>query len=137
MANKTLTKANITFRITEGKEEPFSELDDGSKLTQGAFTMAYQGDIEGEGILAEIKHYKPDGSAAIYGFECFTGRVDGRAGSFVLEHVGKFENGVVKSKRAIVPNSGTGELKGICGQADFQSGPADQFPMTLEYGFEC
>ncbi|WP_396954462.1 DUF3224 domain-containing protein [Niallia sp.] len=59
-----------------------------------------------------------------------------KSGSFVLEHVGKYENGVLTSNRTIVHGSGTGELTGIQGEVNFESGSAEEFRITFNYYFE-
>ena len=128
-------RANATFRIARGKEKPFSAIKDGPKLTQGTFTTVYRGDLQGEGILSELKVYYSETSATIYGLERITGRLGGKSGSFILEHDGTFENGVLKSKRTVLPGAGTGELVGLRGHITLQSGSAEEFPVTFDYEF--
>ena len=47
--------------------------------------------------------------------EVFNGRLDGRKGSFALQHNGTMENGSFELNVVIVPGSGTGDLQGITG----------------------
>ncbi|MGE7933847.1 DUF3224 domain-containing protein [Viridibacillus arvi] len=129
-------QANSTFTLIEASEKPFSEFEGGPKLTKGNFKMAYVGELQGESILQELKCYLADGSATVFGFEQFTGSLGDRSGTFVLEHVGKFENGVLTSKRNVVIGSCTGDLIGLKGEVNFQTGSAEQFTITLEYRFE-
>ena len=84
----------------------------------------------------ELKCYLTDSSATVYGFEHFTGHIGDKPGWFVLEHVGKFENGVLRSKRTVVKGSGKVELTGILGEINFESGSAEEFQITLNYYFE-
>ncbi len=128
--------AQARFTLTHWQERPFSEAGDGPSLTRGSFVIAYQGDLQGEGVLEELKVYFADGSATIYGIERISGGVGGRAGSFVLEHVGTCRNGVVTSKRTVVPGSGTGELQGLRGVIDVVSGQAAAFAITFHYCFD-
>ena len=83
----------------------------------------------------ELKNYLNDKKATVYGLERFTGAISGKTGSFVLEHSGKFENGAVTSTRKIVVGSGTNELAGIQGEAQFNSGESKEFHLTLTYYF--
>ena len=129
-------QAKATFKLTQANEVPFSEVEGGTKLTQGSFTMEYSGGLQGEGILQELKCYLPDGSATVYGLERIIGCIGDKSGSFVLEHVGKFEEGVLTSQRKVVKGSGTGEWTGIVGEINFESGSAEVFTITFNYDFE-
>ncbi|MBC7456802.1 MAG: DUF3224 domain-containing protein [Bdellovibrionaceae bacterium] len=62
--------------------------------------------------------------------------IKGRTGSFVMEQIGLFSNGILLSKRIILPKSVTGDLKGLKGEANFNSKDADSFEITFEYYFE-
>ena len=128
-------RASATLRIKRGKERPFSMVKDGPKLTQGIFTTIYRGELQGEGILAELKVYYSESSATIYGLERITGTLAGKSGSFVLEHDGTLENGVLKSKRTVLPGAGTGDLAGLRGQITLQSGADEKFSITFDYDF--
>lgn len=55
------------------------------------------------------------GAAGYVAMELVTGRVDGRAGSFVLMHNGIIDSGKTTLTVTVVPRSGTGELTGITG----------------------
>ena len=48
--------------------------------------------------------------------EKVTGVLDGRAGSFVLQHTGTMNRGEPSLSIAVVPDSGTGELVGLTGK---------------------
>ena len=54
--------------------------------------------------------YQSEASAVFVGLEVVTGEVNGKSGSFTLQHNGKFENGIASSQFTVVSNSGTGEL---------------------------
>jgi hypothetical protein len=129
-------QAKSTLKIKHGKQIPFSEIAGGPKLTKGSFISAYHGELQGEGVLEELKCYFTDAFATVYGLERITGRIGDKSGSFVLEHLGKFEHGILTSKRTVIPGSGTGDLQGIRGEIDFTSGSAEEFPITFTYSFE-
>ena len=129
-------QAHSSFKLIEANEVPYSEANGGPKLTKGNFEMEYIGELQGKGELQELKCYLTDGSATVYGFERITGSIGDKVGSFVLEHVGKYENGVLTSKRTVVQGSGTGELTGILGEINFESGSAEEFKISLNYYFE-
>lgn len=56
------------------------------------------------------------GSAGYVAMELVTGTLDGKAGSFVLQHSGSMDRGASTLSITIVPDSGTGELAGIAGK---------------------
>ena len=60
------------------------------------------------------------GSAGYVAIENFIGSVGGKTGSFVLQHHGLMTRGEAELTVTVVPDSGTGELRGISGQLDRQ-----------------
>ena len=61
------------------------------------------------------------GSAAYVAIEYFAGSVDGKSGSFVLQHRGIVNRGDAQLSVTIVPDSGTGELAGISGPLEIDN----------------
>jgi hypothetical protein len=55
------------------------------------------------------------GSAAYVAIDRVTGALDGRKGSFVLQHSGSMKRGAPSLSVMVVPDSGTGELQGLTG----------------------
>lgn len=127
------SEANATFRMTEWNESPYDEMENGPKLSKVTVAKNYEGDIVGEGKLEYLMVYTSEMQAEFVGLERFTGQIGDKSGSFVLKHTGTFENGVVKSDWRIVPGSGTSDLADITGEATFESGHAEQYPITLRY----
>jgi Protein of unknown function (DUF3224) len=56
------------------------------------------------------------GSAGYVAIEVVTGTLDGRRGSFALQHMGVMNRGAPTLTVSVVPDSGTGELEGISGK---------------------
>lgn len=56
-----------------------------------------------------------DGSAGYVAIELVTGTLDGRSGTFVLQHSGTMNRGAPELTITVVPDSGTGELAGLAG----------------------
>ena len=65
-----------------------------------------------------------EGSAGYVALEHVTGKLGGRAGSFVLQHSGTMARGAQRLSVTVVPDSGTGELAGLAGRMgiDFSGG---------------
>ena len=55
------------------------------------------------------------GSAGYVAIDHVTGNLEGRKGSFVLQHSGSMNRGVPTLSIMVVPDSGTGELAGLTG----------------------
>ena len=125
--------ANAWFLIKNWDEKPYSEGRDLPKLTRATVTKTFTGDIEGEGQVEYLMMYRSDGSAAFVGLERVVGRIAGKAGSFVLQRSGRFEDGVAKESYSVVPGSGTGELQGLRGEGTSAVGHGSEHPVTLSY----
>ena len=61
-----------------------------------------------------------EGSAGYVAIELVNGELNGKQGSFVLQHFGIMGKGEHSLTLEVVPDSGTGELKGLYGTMDIQ-----------------
>jgi hypothetical protein len=125
--------ANARFAIKKWDEKPYSEGQDLPKLTRARVTKTFTGEIEGEGEVEYLMMYRGDGSAAFVGLERITGRIGGKAGTFVLQRTGVFEGGQAKESYTVIPGSGTGDLKGLQGDGSSAVGHGMEHPFTLSY----
>ena len=77
----------------------------------------FHGDLEATSkgaMLAAMGCVK--GSAGYVAIERVNGTLDGREGSFALQHSGTMTRGVQELSVTVVPDTGTGELTGIAGR---------------------
>jgi hypothetical protein len=125
--------ANARFALKGWDEKPYSEGEGLPKLTRAAVTKTFTGDLTGEGHVEYLMMYRSDGTASFVGFERVVGSVAGKAGSFVLQRTGVFENGLAKESFVVVPGSGTGELQGLRGEGTTAVGHGTEFPFMLNY----
>ena len=125
--------ANARFAIKSWNETPYGESDASLRFTRASVAKTYTGDIEGEGKVEYLMMYRPDGSAAFVGLEQVVGRMSGKAGSFVLQRTGVFENGQAKESYSIVIGSATGELEGLSGEGTSAVGHGLEHPFALSY----
>ncbi len=130
------SRATGTVEIKSWDEKPFAESGAGTKITLASVTKSFAGGLEGKGTIDYVMAYRPDGTADFVGMEMVEGRVDGRSGTFVLQHVGVYEGGVAKITMSVVRGSGTGELRGLRGAATISVGHDKTHEMALEYDFE-
>ncbi|WP_052573827.1 DUF3224 domain-containing protein [Haloferula sp. BvORR071] len=129
------TFANATFNIESWDEKPLHEKKGLPKMTRVSALVSYRGDIEGEGRIEYLMTYREDGSATFIGMERVSGGLAGYQGSFVLQHVGTFEDGIAKSAFAVVPGSGTNKLTKLRGHGEYAATDCDT-PMTLQYDID-
>jgi hypothetical protein len=122
-----------TISITNWDEAPYDELD-GTKLTKARVTKQYAGDLVGESVTESLMAYAPDGTADFVGIERITGTIDGRKGTFVLQHVGRFEDGAARAACTVVASSGTGDLVAASGGGDFLADPNPSITLSLDLG---
>jgi Protein of unknown function (DUF3224) len=100
-------------------------LDDPTAPTTGRATLAktYEGGaLTGTAVGHALTTMGP-GGASYVAQERITGTLDGRAGTFVLEHGASGGAGSADLLHAvIVPRSGTGDLSGISGEGVLEHG---------------
>lgn len=127
--------ANGRFAIKSWDEKPYSEGPDLPKLTRASVVKVLSGDIDGEGTVEYLMAYRADGTATFVGLERVTGRIGDKAGSFVLQRTGVFEEGLAKESYAVIPGSATGELRGLVGDGSTAVGHGMEHPFALSYEF--
>jgi Protein of unknown function (DUF3224) len=111
-----MTQAKGTFEV---KLEPQGEGDkaEGSTLGRMSLDKKFHGDLEGTAkgtMLTAGTDVK--GSAGYVAIERVTGTLNGKTGSFVLQHSGTLTRGAPVQNITVVPDSGTGQLTGISGK---------------------
>lgn len=108
-------QARGTFEIQMTAEPPYSEAD-GITLGRFSFAKQFVGDLEGTGTVQMIGARTPvAGSAGYVAIERIEATLAGRRGTFVLQHSGKMQGGTQELTITVVPDSGTGELRGLRG----------------------
>lgn len=125
-------RAEATFDITGWDEQPYDE-QDGIKLSKTRVTKTFHGGIDGDSTAELLMAMAPEGSAAYVGFERIVGRLDGRAGTFILHHNATASKGAQSAQWTVVPESGTGELLGLRGDAQIGGDASGTHTFTLEY----
>ena len=95
---------------------PFDGQPENSKLSRMSIDKQISGDLvattAGQ-MLSAMTETK--GSAGYVAIERVEGSLEGRKGSFVLQHSGTMTRGAPGLSVTVVPDSGTGELVGLTG----------------------
>ncbi len=129
------THAASSFTVKSWDEKPYDEPEGQPKLTRAEVVFTYHGNLEAEGHVIYLMCYSSNGIAYYTGQERVTGRLGERTGSFVLQHVGTFEDGVAQATVTVVPGSATGELSGLIGSGRSVAGHEPPAEFTLDYDF--
>jgi hypothetical protein len=105
--------ARGTFEV---KMTPQAAEDGDAGLGRMSSDKQFHGDLEGTSkgqMLSAAGSVK--GSAGYVAMERVTGTLNGRTGSFVLQHSGTMTRGTPQLSVTVVPDSGTGQLEGLAG----------------------
>jgi hypothetical protein len=109
-------RASGTFEVTMSPEPPY-DVNEGASIGRVSIEKRFSGDLEASskvqmiGARSEVK-----GSAGYVAIERVDGSLNGRTGTFVLQHSGTMTRGKGDLSVTVVPDSGTGELKSITGR---------------------
>ena len=79
------------------------------KQFHGDLEATSKGQMLGAGTAVE-------GSAGYVALELVSGALNGRRGSFILQHIGSMSKGVPTMNVTVVPDSGTDQLTGLAGR---------------------
>jgi hypothetical protein len=109
------SRATGTFDVTV---EPLGTPDKAEGATLGRMSLSkqLQGDLTGTSkgeMLTAMTDTK--GSAGYVAIERVSGTLQGRTGTFVLQHIGTMTQGAQQMTIKVVPDSGTGQLAGLSG----------------------
>jgi len=126
-----------SFQVKVTPQKPDTQIARAANLGRLTIDKRFHGELEaiskGE-MLATQTEVK--GSAAYVALERVTGTLKGRAGSFVLQHSATMIRGKPASSITVVPDSGTGELKGITGKMSITIAPDGAHSYEFDYRVE-
>jgi hypothetical protein len=107
-----MNKAHGDFEVKSAPQSPAD-----APIGRMSLDKQFHGDLEGTSkgeMLAFMTSVK--GSAGYVAMEQVTGALNGRTGTFVLQHSGTMAHGAEQLSVSVVPDSGTDELKGLAGK---------------------
>jgi len=109
------TRARGTFDVKLAPRASEEKAD--STLGRMSIDKQFHGDLEGTSkgqMLTAGTDVK--GSAGYVAIERVSGTLQGRSGTFVLQHSGTMTRGAPQLSITVVPDSGTGQLAGLAGK---------------------
>ena len=110
------TIAKGTFEVKVTPQAADSGVD--ALIGRLLMTKQYSGDLTGtsNGQMLGTQSEAVSGSGGYVAMERIIGTLNGRKGSFILQHAGTMQGGKYEMDVSVVPDSGTDELKGISGK---------------------
>jgi hypothetical protein len=110
-------RATGPFDVKLIPQKPDSDVAEAANLGRMSIDKQFHGDLvgtsKGEMIAAQTE---VKGSAGYVAMERVTGTLNGRKGSFVLQHSATMNRGVPELSITVVPDSGTEQLTGLAGK---------------------
>jgi hypothetical protein len=129
--------ASGPFDVKLSPQKPDSEVAQAANLGRMTIDKQYHGDLEatskGEMIATQTE---VKGSAGYVAMERVTGTLRGKKGGFVLQHSATMTRGTPNLSIIVVPDSGTGELKGISGKMNIIIAPDGKHSYEFDYTIE-
>jgi hypothetical protein len=125
-----------TFDVKRTGQSTIDDAGEGASMARIRLEKAFHGALDARSVVEMMSvGTAVQGSAAYVALEHVTGRLDGRSGSFALQHNGTMARGVPTLSVTVVPDSGTGELQGLAGSLaiDIIDG---QHHYTFDFSFE-
>lgn len=105
-----------TFEVKATFEPPYSTAD-GVTLGRASFEKKFTGPLEASGAVEMLAARTPVADSAGYvAIERVAGVLEGRTGTFILQHTGVVTRGTQELTVTVIPDSGTGELTGLRGR---------------------
>lgn len=125
------------FDVTVNPDPRYETADGGIVLGRLSLGKQFHGALDATSVVQMLSAGTAvKGSAGYVAIELVTGRLAGRAGSFVLQHSGTMNRGQASLTVTVVPDSGTGELVGLSGRMtiDIDDG---KHSYAFDYAFDA
>jgi hypothetical protein len=124
--------ATGTFELTMSPESPY-DLNEGASIGRVSIKKKFSGDLQASSTVEMIgaRSLLVNDSAGYVAIERVTGSLHGKNGSFVLQHSGTMTRGKGELRVSVVPDSGTGQLKGLSGRMTIEISDGNH-----SYGFD-
>ncbi|NBE95362.1 DUF3224 domain-containing protein [Nonomuraea sp. KC401] len=114
-------------------EPPFDERD-GVSLGVVTLTKTFHGDLTGTSVVTMMVATTPvEDSRSYVALERIEGTLHGRPGTFVVQHDAVSDAGEQSLRITVVPDSATGELRGLRGELDIVIAPDGGHSYTFDY----
>jgi hypothetical protein len=130
-----MTTAKGPFDVQMDPQPPYDAAS-GVTLSRAALRKTFQGDLNATStaeMTSAVTAIK--GSAGYVAIERVVGTLQGKKGSFVLQHSGTMTRGKPELSVTVVPDSGSDDLHGLAGKMQIDIVDGKHF-YTFAYTFE-
>lgn len=118
--------------------DPKPPFDDRDGVTLGLVTLTktFHGDLAGTSVVTMMVASTPvEDSRSYVALERIEGTLEGRSGSFVVQHNAVSDRGGQSLRVSVVPDSGTGGLAGLRGEMTISIAPDGSHSYTFDHEF--
>jgi len=127
------TVVRIPFEVTGWEPEPLDlGGDDPVAFSRVMLRKMFSAPLTGTSVVAMTTAAVGETPAGYVAVEHVSGTLDGRAGSFVLQHSGVVDGTAQAARGVVLPGTATGELAGLRGTVELTH-EADGAVLVLEY----
>lgn len=124
-----------TFEVTRNAE-PACDLGDGVQALHLRIDKRFHGPLDATSVVHMLAvGTEVEGSAAYVAVERIAGTIEGRAGSFLMQHNGTMERGMPSLSLTVVPDSANGGLEGLSGRMAIDIVDGKHY-YTLDYSLD-
>lgn len=130
--------ATGAFDVKVVPQKPDTQVARAASLSRLTIDKRFHGDLEGisKGEMLAIQSEDVKGSAGYVAMERVTGSLKGRSGSFILQHSATMTRGAPATSVTVVPDSGTGELRGLSGKMSISVAADGAHSYDFDYRLE-
>ncbi|MFP5227630.1 MAG: DUF3224 domain-containing protein [Acidobacteriota bacterium] len=108
--------ATGTFEVKLAPQKADNPQAEAAALGRMSLDKEFHGDLEATGQGEMLSFLDRDKASGGYvAMERVTGKLQGREGSFILQHNATMNRGAAEMNIMVVPDTGTGQLAGIAG----------------------
>ena len=118
------------------KRTPIADADGEPSLQRFRLDKVFHGPLSATSRGEMLAMGNASGSAGYVAMEHVTGTLDGRAGSFALQHSGTMDRGKPSLAIAVVPDSGTDALSGLSGTMAIEIGANAEHTYVFDFALD-
>ena len=109
-------QAKGEFEVRHTPQAPL-DMGDAAAARHSRFDKRFHGALDAASVVHMLAvGTDVQGSAAYVAIERVSGSLEGRSGTFFMQHNGIMDRGAPSLSLSVVPDSGTGELAGLSGR---------------------
>jgi Protein of unknown function (DUF3224) len=129
------TQAATTARATGPFDVKVTQQQDDvdPAIARHVIDKQFHGDLEATSKGEMLSTGGTQGTGGYVAIEIVTGKLNGRTGSFALQHTGSMVDNAFTLIVTVVPGSGTGQLAGIAGKMNIIIAPGGKHSYDFDY----